>query len=126
MATTTTSKTTNVQALSDLLTWAKANGYPNADALGKMEHHLAQLAKPKAKPEGPSKTQRLNAALVEEVYAYLCEKGSVTSKSLIDGLGSPYVTTSQKASVLLGMLVADGRAMRDTDHGRAVWSVVQA
>ena len=117
---------TNVQALSDLLTWAKANGYPNGDALDKMEHHLAQLAKPKPKSDLPSKTQRLNASLCEEVYAYLCEHGRVTSKDLVNGLGSPYITSSQKVQVLMGMLVADGRAIRDTEHGRAVWTAVQA
>lgn len=122
---TNTSKMTNVQALAALIAHAEATGFENGEALGKMRHHLAQLSKPKPKSDLPSKTQRLNAQLVEQVYEFMCERESVTTKSVIDQLGSPYITTPQKASILLGMLVEDGRALRDTVKGRAVWTAVK-
>lgn len=112
---------TNVQALSALVQFAKANGCENADAISKVEKHIAQLSKPKAKSDLPSKTQRLNASLCEEVYAYLCAKGSVTPKELANGMGSPYVTTSQKATILLGMLTTQGRAVRESEKGKVWW-----
>lgn len=112
---------TNVTALSTLIAFAKANGCEDTDAIAKMEHHLAQLSKPKAKSDLPSKTQRLNATLCEEVYAYLCEQGSATPKQVADGMGSPYVTTSQKATILLGLLTAQGKAVRESEKGRVWW-----
>lgn len=114
---------TNVQALDALLSFAKLNGYADAEpaVFAKVKHHRDQLAKPKAKSDLPSKTQRLNTQLCEEVYSFLCEHGSATPKQLAEQMGSPYVTTSQKATILLGMLTTQGRATRESEKGKVWW-----
>ena len=112
---------TNVSALSALVSFAKEMGYDNGEVIAKVEQHIAQLSKPKAKSDLPTKTQRLNAQLVEEVAAYLEVHGTVTPKELVEKLGSPYVTSAQKATVLLGMLTDQGRATRECAKGRAFW-----
>jgi hypothetical protein len=116
---------TNVQALTALIGFAEDMGWENTEAIAKVIAHRDQLAKPKAKSDLPSKTQRLNAQLCEEVYAYLCEHERVSPKSLVDGMGSPYVTSAQKATVLLGMLTDQGRASRECEKGRAYWVAVR-
>ena len=115
------SSITNVSALSALVSFAKEMGYDNGEVIAKVEHHIAQLSKPKAKSDEPTKNQRLNAKLVEEVAAYLEAHGTVTPKELVEKLGSPYVTSSQKATILLGMLSDQGRAVRQCVKGRAFW-----
>ena len=117
---------TNIQALSDLIAFAEANGYGNAEALGKMRHHLAQLSKPKAKSDLPSKTQRLNAELVEKVFEFVSDNPGVTATQVADGVGDPNITTPQKATILLSMLAGDGRVTREVVKGRAVWGVATA
>ena len=116
-----TSSITNVIALTALIGFAEDMGYEDAEVLAKVKHHRDQLAKPKAKSDTPSKTQRLNAQLCEEVYAYLQAHGTVTPKELVEKLGSPYVTSTQKATILLGMLTDQGRATRECVKGRAYW-----
>jgi hypothetical protein len=121
MATSNSTAITNVSALTALIGFAEDMGYSDAEVLAKVKHHRDQLAKPKAKSDVPSKTQRLNATLCEEVYAYLQAHGTVTAKELVEKLGSPYVTSAQKATVLLGMLTDQGRASRECAKGRAYW-----
>lgn len=114
---------TNVRALSVLIEFARNNGCPDVDAIAKMEAHLAQLSKPKTRSNAPTKTQVLNKNLCNEVFAFISEKGYATAKDVAENMGSPYVTTAQKATILLGMLVADGRAIRHVNKGRAFWVV---
>lgn len=121
-----TTSITNVRALSVILEFAKANGCEDLEAIAKMEKHLAQLAKPKAKSDLPTKTQLLNRNLCGEVYEYLLANGRSTAKAVVEGMGSPNILTSQKATILLGMLVADGRAVRECEKGRAYWTAVTA
>lgn len=117
-----TNSITNAAALSALIAFARDNGCENTEAITKCEKHLAQLTKPKAKSDLPTKTQRLNASLCEEVNAFLCERGSVTAKAVAEQMGSPYCTTSQKATILLGMLTSQGRAIRHCEKGRVWWT----
>lgn len=114
---------TNVSALSALVEFAKANGFDDTDVIAKVERHIAVLSKPKAKSDQPSKVQMLNRSLAEQAYSYLAENGQVTAKGLVDGLGSPYVTSSQKATIIMSMLVADGRAVRNSEKGKVWWTM---
>lgn len=116
-----TSSITNTQALAAMLAYCEESGWENADAIAKVRRHLEVLSKPKAKSDLPSKTQRLNATLCEEVYSFLCDRGSATPKQVAEQLGSPYITTSQKATILLGILTTQGRAVRESEKGRVWW-----
>lgn len=120
----TSTSITNVSALTALIGFAEDMGYDNAEVLAKVIAHRNQLAKPKAKSTEPSKTQRLNANLCEEVYAYLVKEGTVTAKGIAENLGSPYITSSQKATILLGMLTAQGRAERHCEKGKVWWTPI--
>lgn len=115
---------TNTAALTALVTFAEQMGWDNAEALEKVRKHLAQLSKPKAKSAEPTKTQRLNANLCEEVAQYLAAQGSVTAKGVAEQMGSPYITSSQKATILLGMLTAQGRAERHCEKGKVWWTPI--
>lgn len=117
---------TNVQALTALVEFAQANGYADADVLAKVRKHIAVLSKPKAKSDAPSKTQVMNQTLSDRLYEFLagCES-PVTAGQVVDGLGSAFVTTPQKATILLGMLVSQGRAERTVSKGRALWTAVR-
>ena len=116
---------TTVQALTALIGFAEDMGWDNAEAIAKVKAHRDQLDKPKAKSDLPTKTQRLNAQLCEEVYGFLREHERVTPKGLVEGLGSPYVTSTQKATILLGMLSDQGRATRCCEKGRAYWVIAE-
>lgn len=124
MATSNSTAITNVSALTALIGFAEDMGYSDAEVLAKVKHHRDQLAKPKAKSAEPTKTQRLNANLCEEVAQYLTAQGSVTAKEVAEQMGSPYITSSQKATVLLGMLTAQGRAERHCEKGKVWWTPV--
>lgn len=115
---------TNTAALTALVTFAEQMGWDNAEALEKVRKHIAQLSKPKAKSAEPTKTQRLNANLCEEVAQYLTAQGSVTAKGVAEQMGSPYITSSQKATILLGMLTAQGRAERHCEKGKVWWTPI--
>jgi hypothetical protein len=117
---------TNVQALSAILDHAVKTGFEDTEVLEKVRKHIAQLAKPKKASNVPSKTQLLNANLKEEVFAFVSSKGLTTAKDVVDGLGSPYVTSAQKATILLGLLVTEGRLTRVCIKGRAMWTVPSA
>lgn len=120
----TKSTITNVQALTTLIGFAEDMGFSDPEVLAKVKRHRDQLAKPKAKSDLPTKTQRLNASLCEEVYAYLAANGTATAKGVSERMGSPYVTTSQKATILLGMLTSQGRAERHCEKGKVWWTPV--
>ena len=114
---------TRVAALSALIAFAEANGCPDADAIARVAQLRDQLAKPKAKAEGPSKAHVQNTALLGDVLAALAKVGPATAGQVADALGSPLVTNPQKATVLLGMLASEGRVRREVVKGRAMWSV---
>lgn len=114
---------TRVTALSALITFAEANGCPDTDAIARVTQLRDQLAKPKAKTSGPSKAHLQNAALCGEVLDALARIAPATAGQLVDALGSPLVTTPQKATVLLGMLASEGRVTREVVKGRALWSI---
>ena len=113
---------TNVSALSDLVKFARDNGFTDETILAKVERHIEVLSKPKARKDEPSKTQLMNRSLAEQAFAVLTDLGSVTAKGLVDAMESPYVMHPQKATVLLSMLVADGRATRHSDKGKVWWT----
>lgn len=121
---TATSKLTNVQALTALIEFAEVNGYENEEVLGKMRRHLEVISKPSKKSDTPTKTQLLNASLADKVAAYLASKPGemVSPKSVMENLGDPNVCSSQKATILLGILVKDGRAVKHNVSGRALFS----
>ena len=121
-----TNSITNVQALTEIVEFAVANGYTDDAVLAKVRKHIAVLSKPKAKSDAPSKTQVLNRSLSDAMYGFLCEcSDPVTTNQAMEGLHSPYVTTPQKATVLLGMLASQGRAERTVSKGRALWTAVR-
>lgn len=119
----TTSTITNVQALTALLAHARTTGFDNSEVLAKMEHHLAQLAKPKAKSDLPTQTQRLNAKLKDELTEFFAEHpaDTFTTQQVVDLFGSPNITTTQKATIVCGMLVTDGTIERLCIKGRVYW-----
>lgn len=126
--TTTKATITNVQALKALVSHAKATGYDNAEVLAKVEHHIKQLDKPRPVSTLPSKTQRLNARLVEEVADFMRGRPAMTTQAIVDGIGSPDITTPQKATILLGMLASasDHRVERLCVKGRVMWHSLEA
>ena len=115
---------TNVAALTAIVEFCESCGYDNAEAIAKVKRHIEQLSKPKAKSTEPTKTQRLNANLCEEVNAYLVKEGTATAKGVAENLGSPYITSSQKATIILGMLTAQGRAERHCEKGKVWWTPI--
>lgn len=124
MATTTNSKLTNVQALTALIEFAEVNGYENKEVLDKMRRHLEVISKPCKKSDSPTKTQLLNIQLADKVAAYLDSRSGemVGSKEVMQNLGDPNVCSPQKATVLLNMLVNDGRATKHNIRGRIMFT----
>ena len=106
-----------------ILDHAVNTGFNNPEVIEKVRHHIAQLSQPKKKSNVPSKTQMLNNNLKEDVFVFVSSKGLVTAKDVVEGLGSPYVTSTQKATILLGLLVTQGRLNRVCVKGRAMWTV---
>ena len=124
MATVVYTKLTNVQALTALIEFAEVNGYEDEEVLGKMRRHLEVISKPGKKSDGPTKTQLLNTQLADKVAAYLDSRSGemVGSKEVMQNLGDPNICSSQKATVLLNMLVNDGRATKHNIRGRIMFT----
>ena len=119
----TTSTITNVQALTMLVDHAKATGFDDPAVLDKVVKHIAQLSKPKTKSTAPSKTQLLNNNLKVEVLGLFKDGDILTTSQVVEKLGSPYITTTQKATVICGLLVSDGKLARLCVKGRVMWGL---
>lgn len=118
-----TTSITNVQALNALLDHAIATGFDDSVVLDKVKKHIAQLSAPKKKSDTPSKTQLLNQNLKKDVLALFKDNSLLTTSQVVEKLGSPYVTSSQKATVICGLLVGDGKLSRFCVKGRVMWGL---
>lgn len=119
---------TNVTALTVLVEFARDNGFDDAEVLGKVEKHIAQLAKPSKKPEGPTKEQMRNALMLDALVAHMRASGAAyTVKDAAAWLSENYegagLVSTQKATALLTKAVKDGTANRSTDGKRIVFTV---
>lgn len=81
------------------------NGNITEEVREKLEALKASLAKRNSGSRKPTKTQRENAGLKEDMWAYVSEDGAKRATEV----GAYFSITSQKASALLNQLVADGR-----------------
>jgi len=87
------------------------NGNITEEVREKLEALKASLAKRNSGSRKPTKTQRENAGLKEDMWAYISEEGAKRATEV----GGYFSITSQKASALLNQLVADGRLEKVTE-----------
>ena len=81
------------------------NGTLNEETIEKLEALKASLAKRNSGSRKPTKTQRENAGLKEDMWAYVSENGAKRANEV----GAYFTISGQKASALLNQLVAEGR-----------------
>ncbi len=75
------------------------------EVIEKLEALKASLAKRNSGSRKPTKTQRENAGLKEDMWAYVSENGAKRANEV----GAYFTISGQKASALLNQLVAEGR-----------------
>lgn len=81
------------------------NGEINEEVREKLEALKGQLAKRNSGNRKPSKTQRENESLKEDIFAYVSENGAKRANEVAIYFG----ISGQKASALLNALVKDVR-----------------
>ncbi len=81
------------------------NGNVTDEVKEKLEALKAQLEKRNKGERKPTKTQRENAGLKEDMWAYVSENGAKRANEV----GAYFTISGQKASALLNQLVAEGR-----------------
>ena len=84
---------------------AEFNGFSANDYLDKLEALKAQLARRNSGDRKPTKTQKENEGLKEDMWAYVSENGAKRANEVAIYFG----ISGQKASALLNTLVKDGR-----------------
>ena len=82
-----------------------------ATAMERLDALKAQLAKRNSGSRKPTKTQRENATLKEDMWAYVSENGAKRANEVAIYFG----ISGQKASALLNQLVGDGRLEKLTE-----------
>ena len=90
---------------------ADFNGFSANDYVEKLEALKAQLAKRNSGSSKPTKTQRENAGLKEDMWAYVSENGAKRASEVAVYFG----IRGQKASALLNALVKEGRLDKVTE-----------
>ena len=90
---------------------ADFNGFSANDYVEKLEALKAQLAKRNSGSSKPTKTQRENAGLKEDMWAYVSENGAKRASEVAVYFG----ISGQKASALLNALVKEGRLDKVTE-----------
>lgn len=92
-----------------------------------MEHEIELVSK---KRNAPTKAQKANAELVEAVYDMLAAyDGAMTATEVANKAaeaGIEGITSNQKASALLKMLVDAGRVVKETNGKKSTFKVVDA
>ena len=92
------------------------NGNINEEVLERLEALKAQLAKRNSGSRKPSKTQRENASLKEDIFAYVSENGAKRASEV----GAYFNISGQKASALLKQLV-DGGSLEKISEKRVTY-----
>lgn len=87
------------------------NGEINEEVREKLEALKGQLAKRNSGNRKPSKTQRENESLKEDIFAYVSENGAKRANEIAVYFG----ISGQKASALLNALVKDARLEKFTE-----------
>lgn len=92
-----------------------------------MEHEIELVSK---KRNAPTKAQKANAELVEAVYDMLAAyDGAMTATEVANRAaeaGIEGITSNQKASALLKMLVDAGRVVKETNGKKSTFKVADA
>ena len=81
------------------------NGTLNEETIEKLQALKVQLAKRNKGERKPTKTQRENEGLKEDMWAYISEDGAKRASEVAVYVG----VSGQKASALLNALVKEGR-----------------
>lgn len=97
------------------------------DAIDFLANERAMVvAKNARKSTTESKTQKLNATLLDPVYNALAEyPDGVQCKELIKTLDSADIATTQKLSTLLKQLINAGRAEKFTEKGVTKYRAIE-
>ena len=104
-----TEKMTYGRALETAITVCNTEGFEEvAECLEKLK---AQIAKRNGGSHKPTKTQRENEGLKEDIFAYVSENGAKRATEI----GVYFGITGQKASALLKQLVDAGKLERYTE-----------
>lgn len=82
-----------------------------ATAMERLDALKAQLAKRNSGSRKPTKTQRENATLKEDMWAYVSENGAKRANEV----AIYFSISGQKASALLNQLVGEGRLEKLTE-----------
>lgn len=120
--TNTTPRVTNAVALRTLIDAAVANGCPDAEAIEKAEKMYEQYTA-KRKPTGPTKKQRENAALVNEIVGQMRGREPMTLVDIAEAFG---LSSWQKASALMKAAIANGIVSVDTSGKKNLYSALQS
>ena len=97
------------------------NGDVTEEVREKLEALKASLAKRNSGSRKPTKTQRENASLKEDMWAYVSENGAKRANEV----GAHFDISGQKASALLNQLVADGRLEKAVEKRVTYFRVVE-
>ena len=122
MATENTNKAprvTKATAVRAMLDAAIANGFDNAEAIEIVEKMHQQLTT-KRTPTGPTKKQRENAALMEQVTSAMRGREPMTLAEITEAFGLP---SWQKASALMKAGVAANIVTVNTEGKKNTYSV---
>lgn len=96
------------------------------DLAGVMEHEIELVSK---KRNGQTKAQKANAELVEKVYEVLVNAGKeMTATDVMNACveaGIEGVTSNQKATALLKMLIEDKRVNKVTNGKKSTFVVAE-
>ena len=107
-------KMTYAQAIDNAIALFSQGGQVDAEdreTVEKLEALKAQLAKRNGGSRKPTKTQRENATLKEDMWAYVSENGAKRANEVAIYFG----ISGQKASALLNQLVGDGHLDKVTE-----------
>lgn len=87
------------------------NGNITDEVRERLETLKGQLAKRNSANRKPTKTQRENASLKEDIFAYVSENGAKRASEV----GAYFGISGQKASALLKQIVDEGRFERTSE-----------
>lgn len=91
------------------------------DVANRLEELKTQLAKRNSGSHKPTKTQKENEVLKEDIWAWVSENGAKRAMNV----GAYFGITGQKASALLKQLVDAGRLEKYTEKGVTYFRVAE-
>lgn len=100
---------------------ADFHGFSADEYIKKLDALKVSLAKRGNKSSKPTKTQRENASLKEDMWAYISENGAKRATEV----AGYFDITGQKASALLNQLVADGNLEKYMEKRVAFFRVAE-